>query len=90
MELDLKYIDFPPTHFLYLGERNSKGQPHGKGIEIDNNKNLYKGSFKNGKRHGWFIEKHRLKNSNLILFWKGYAINGEMFYHFKDYEKRTT
>ena len=52
MELDLKYIDFPPKHFLYLGERNSKGQPHGNGIEIDNNKNLYKGSFKNGKRHG--------------------------------------
>ena len=38
---------------------------------------VYKGEFKNGKKHGWF--KYYL---NRKFEGRGYAINGEIFFHF--------
>ena len=73
-ELRLDYIDSP---LLYLGEMNSAGQRHGKGLNI-NAHGQYRtyGEYKNGKAHGWFKRYWGKK-----LDCRGYAINGHEFYH---------
>jgi hypothetical protein len=62
---------------LSLGNRNEKGELHGYGVQMDNREYMYKGEFKNGKKHGWF--KYYL---NRKFEGRGYAINGEIFFHF--------
>jgi len=62
---------------LRLGNLNENGKLHGYGVEMDNREYMYKGGFKNGKTHGWF--KYYL---NRKFKGRGYAINGEIFFHF--------
>ena len=62
---------------LHLGVLNENGELHGYGVEMDNRGYMFKGEFKNGKHHGWF--KHYL---NKKFKGRGYAINGEIFFHF--------
>ncbi len=62
---------------LSLGNRNEKGELHGYGVQMDNREYMYKGEFKNGEKHGWF--KYYL---NRKFEGRGYAINGEIFFHF--------
>ena len=62
---------------LHLGVLNENGELHGYGVEMDNRGYMYKGEFKNGKKHGWF--KYYL---NKKFKGRGYAINGEIFFHF--------
>ena len=62
---------------LRLGNLNENGKLHGYGVEMDNRGYMFKGEFKNGKHHGWF--KHYL---NKKFKGRGYAINGEPFFHF--------
>ena len=62
---------------LNLGVLNENGKLHGYGVEMDNRGYMFKGEFKNGKHHGWF--KHYL---NKKFKGRGYAINGEPFFHF--------
>ena len=74
-QLHLDYID---KSLLYLGEMNLIGHRHGKGL----NKNVHGhyrtyGVYKNGKAHGWFKRYWGKK-----LYYRGYAINGEPFFHF--------
>ena len=73
-ELRLDYIDSP---LLYLGELNSAGQRHGKGLNINvHGKFRTYGEYKNGKAHGCFKRYWDKK-----LDCRGYAINGHEFYH---------
>ena len=62
---------------LHLGVLNENGELHGYGVEMDNRGYMYKGEFKNGKKHGWFKYYHNGKFEG-----RGYAINGEIFFHF--------
>ena len=62
---------------LNLGVLNENGKLHGYGVEMDNRGYMFKGEFKNGKHHGWF--KYYL---NKKFKGRGYAINGEPFFHF--------
>ena len=62
---------------LSLGSLNEKGELHGYAVQMDNREYMYKGEFKNGKKHGWF--KYYL---NRKFEARGYAINGTIFFHF--------
>ena len=62
---------------LRLGNLNENGKLHGYAVEMDNREYMYKGEFKNGIKHGWF--KYYL---NKKFKGRGYAINGESFFHF--------
>ena len=41
-----------PTIGTYTGERNEKGERHGKGRNVFPNGDIYDGQYVNGKRHG--------------------------------------
>ena len=62
---------------LRLGNLNENGKLHGYAVEMNNREYMYKGEFKNGKKHGWFKYYENGKFEG-----RGYAINGEIFYHF--------
>ena len=62
---------------LRLGNLNENGKLHGYAVEMNNREHMHKGGFKNGKKHGWF--KYYL---NKKFKGRGYAINGEIFFHF--------
>ncbi len=62
---------------LRLGNLNENGKLHGYGVEMDSREYMFKGGFKNGKPHGWF--KYYL---NRKFKGRGYAINGQIFFHF--------
>ena len=62
---------------LHLGVLNENGELHGYGVEMDNRGYMYKGEFKNGKKHGWFKYYHNGKFEG-----RGYAVNGVIFFHF--------
>ena len=62
---------------LSLGNLNENGELHGYAVKMNNRGTMYKGEFKNGKEHGWF--KYYLNGK---FDGRGYAINGEIFFHF--------
>ena len=63
--------------YLSLGRLNENGEMHGYGVKTSNRGDMYKGEFKNGKKHGWFKYYRNGKFEG-----RGYAVNGQIFFHF--------
>lgn len=76
-----KYI--PYKNEKYTGERDANGDAHGKGTFVDMYGNIYEGTWKNGKRHGYGIQDWKrnfgCNNDEHIYYghWKDNIMHGK-------------